>query len=73
MKLLRAAVLISFSFTAVAHAESNIPDIWKAKCKSCHGVGGKADTKSEGELIDIKDRPKLFHVCDTSCSNLTEA
>ncbi len=56
MKLLRAALLISFSFAAVAHADS-IPDIWKAKCKSCHGEGGKADTK-QGIKEKIDDMTK---------------
>ena len=53
MKLLRAALLISFSFTAVTHADT-VPEIWKAKCKSCHGEGGKADTKS-GKKEKIED------------------
>jgi len=44
MKLLRAALLISFSFAAVAHADTK--EIWKSKCKSCHGETGKADTKT---------------------------
>jgi cytochrome c6 len=53
MKLLRAALLISFSFAAVAHADG-VPEIWKAKCKSCHGEDGKADTKS-GKKEKIND------------------
>ncbi len=53
MKLLRAALLISFSFTAVAHADT-IPEIWKSKCKSCHGETGKADTKT-GKKEKVSD------------------
>ena len=53
MKLLRAALLLSFSFAAVAHADP-VPEIWKAKCKSCHGETGKADTKN-GKKEKIND------------------
>jgi cytochrome c6 len=53
MKLLRAALLISFSLSAIAHAET-VPEIWKAKCKSCHGEAGKADTKT-GKKEKIED------------------
>lgn len=53
MKLLRAAVLITFSFAGIAHADP-IPDIWKAKCKSCHGETGKADTK-QGKKEKVDD------------------
>ena len=53
MKLLRAALLISSSFSTVAHADT-IPEIWKAKCKSCHGDDGKADTKT-GKKEKIAD------------------
>ena len=53
MKLLRAALLISFSFTAIAHADT-VPEIWKSKCKSCHGEDGKADTKT-GKKEKVQD------------------
>lgn len=53
MKLLRTALLLSFSFAAAAHADPTA-DIWKAKCKSCHGLGGKADTK-EGKKEKVAD------------------
>ena len=53
MKLLRVALLISFSLCAVASADT-IPEIWTAKCKSCHGADGKADTKT-GKKEKIAD------------------
>ena len=53
MNLLRAALLISLAVCGFAHADS-IPEIWKAKCKSCHGEDGKADTKT-GKKEKIAD------------------
>ena len=52
MKLLRAALMIAFSLSAVAHADT--AEIWKAKCKSCHGEDGKADTKT-GKKEKVND------------------
>jgi cytochrome c553 len=51
--LLRAALFVSLSVSAIAHADT-IPEIWKAKCKSCHGDDGKADTKT-GKKEKIAD------------------
>jgi cytochrome c553 len=45
--------LISFCFVAQARADG-VPEIWKAKCKSCHGEDGKANTKT-GKKEEIKD------------------
>lgn len=43
--LFSATLLMSLSFGAFAHADT-IPEIWKAKCKNCHGEDGRADTKT---------------------------
>ena len=40
----RYAVLLILSLAATAYAEET-KDVWNAKCKSCHGETGKADTK----------------------------
>ena len=53
IKLLRTALLVSFAVSSFAHADT-IPEIWKAKCKSCHGEDGKADTKT-GKKEKIAD------------------
>lgn len=53
MKPLRAALLLSLCLGPVAGADT-IPEIWKAKCKSCHGEDGKADTKT-GKKEKIED------------------
>ena len=53
IKLLRTALLISFAVSSVVQADT-IPELWKAKCKSCHGEDGKADTKT-GKKEKIED------------------
>ena len=52
-KLLRALLLTSICLSSAAFADT-IPEIWKAKCKSCHGEDGKADTKT-GKKEKIAD------------------
>ena len=54
MKKLCVAAVLAFSFAAPAFADDAPADIWKAKCKSCHGANGDADTK-EGKKSKIKD------------------
>ncbi len=53
MKSIRVALLISFSFAAVAHA-APVAEVWKEKCKSCHGETGKGDTK-QGKKEKVDD------------------
>src|SRR5687767_6595083 len=53
MKKLFAAVLLSLAFAAPASADE-ITDVWKAKCKSCHGETGKGDTKV-GKKEKVRD------------------
>lgn len=53
MKKLLAGLALSLTFAAPAFADDTA-DIWKAKCKSCHGGDGKADTK-EGKKSKIDD------------------
>jgi len=53
MKKTALAVLVSLSLGGSALADS-AEEIWKAKCKSCHGATGKADTK-QGKKEKVKD------------------
>jgi mono/diheme cytochrome c family protein len=39
------ALVLTLSLSAAAYAEETSADIWKAKCKGCHGDDGKAKTK----------------------------
>jgi cytochrome c553 len=49
----RFALVLALSLSSAAFAEDSVADIWKAKCKSCHGEDGKAKTKmGEKEKID---------------------
>ena len=54
MKKLCAGLVLALSFAATPAFADDVADIWKAKCKSCHGDDGKADTK-EGKKSKIKD------------------
>lgn len=49
----RFALVMALSLATSAHAEA-VADVWKAKCKSCHGDDGKAKTKM-GEKESIVD------------------
>jgi mono/diheme cytochrome c family protein len=53
MKKLFSAVLLSLAMAAPAFADDT-GEIWTAKCKSCHGETGKADTK-EGKKHKVAD------------------
>ncbi|MDY7227074.1 c-type cytochrome [Hyalangium rubrum] len=50
---MRFALVLSLSLAATAYAEDTA-DVWKAKCKSCHGEDGAAKTKM-GEKEKIPD------------------
>lgn len=50
---MRFALVMALSLAANAYAEE-AADVWKAKCKSCHGEDGKAKTKM-GEKEKIPD------------------
>ncbi len=50
---MRLLVLLLLCASSAASADT-IPEIWKARCKSCHGETGKADTKT-GREEDIPD------------------
>ena len=54
MKKTILATLACLSLAAPALADDATVDIWKAKCKSCHGDDGKAKTKM-GEKEKIPD------------------
>lgn len=54
MKKLCLAAAIAVSFVAAPAFANETADLWKAKCKSCHGETGKADTK-EGKKNKIDD------------------
>lgn len=47
------AVLVAFSLPTLARADESA-DVWRAKCKGCHGDDGKAKTKI-GEKEKIAD------------------
>ncbi|HEX8697685.1 MAG TPA: cytochrome c [Myxococcaceae bacterium] len=49
----RYALVLTLSLAATAYAEET-KDVWNAKCKSCHGETGKADTKM-GQKEKIPD------------------
>jgi cytochrome c553 len=49
----RFALVLTLALAANAYAEE-AADVWKAKCKSCHGEDGKAKTKM-GEKEKIPD------------------
>jgi cytochrome c553 len=51
---MRFALVLALSLSSAAYAEDSVADIWKAKCKSCHGEDGKAKTKM-GEKEKIAD------------------
>jgi cytochrome c553 len=53
VKNLRLA-LLSLALAAPALAADDIPGVWKAKCASCHGEDGKAQTK-KGKAEKIAD------------------
>ncbi|QSQ10942.1 c-type cytochrome [Myxococcus landrumensis] len=38
-------VVLSLCLAPSAFAADDVVDVWKAKCKSCHGDDGKAQTK----------------------------
>jgi mono/diheme cytochrome c family protein len=40
----RLALLLSLSLATAAHAEDTVVEVWTAKCKSCHGPDGRAQT-----------------------------
>lgn len=41
----RLALLLSLSLATAAHAEDPVAEVWTAKCKSCHGPDGRAQTQ----------------------------
>ena len=49
----RFALAMVLSLATSAHADE-VTDVWKAKCKSCHGEDGKAKTKM-GQKESIAD------------------
>jgi mono/diheme cytochrome c family protein len=59
MKKLALSLALSFALGGSAFAADAAVDIWKAKCKGCHGEDGKAKTKvGEKEKIDDLSDPK---------------
>ena len=50
----RFALVLALSLSASAYAAEDSAAIWKAKCKSCHGEDGKAQTKM-GQKEKITD------------------
>ncbi|MGA9520193.1 MAG: cytochrome c [Myxococcaceae bacterium] len=54
MKKLSIAVAMVFSLTATFAHASDVSDVWKAKCKSCHGEAGAAETPN-GKKYKVDD------------------
>jgi cytochrome c553 len=54
MKTLFATAALALSLLAAPALADDTADLWKAKCRSCHGADGKADTK-EGKKNKIDD------------------
>lgn len=54
MKKLFVAAALTFTFAAGTASAEEAAELWKAKCKSCHGATGKADTR-EGRKQKIDD------------------
>lgn len=49
----RFALVLALGLATSAHADG-VADVWKAKCKSCHGEDGRAKTKM-GQKESIAD------------------
>jgi mono/diheme cytochrome c family protein len=49
----RLALLLTLSLATAAHAEE-AAQVWKARCKSCHGEDGRAQTRT-GQKEGISD------------------
>jgi len=49
----RFALVMALSLAATSAGAEDAAEVWKAKCKSCHGEDGKAQTKmGQKESID---------------------
>jgi mono/diheme cytochrome c family protein len=53
-RLLKLTVIAALSMSTFAFAADDTAALWKSKCKSCHGLEGKADTK-EGQKLKLDD------------------
>jgi cytochrome c553 len=52
----RYALLLSLSLATAAHAADDAAaELWTAKCKSCHGADGRAETKvgKKESIVDM--------------------
>jgi len=49
-----SAASLLLSATALAEVDKKTERLWKAKCASCHGAAGKADTE-QGQKMKIVD------------------
>ncbi len=54
LKSLSLSAAFALSLAAAPAFADDSADLWKAKCRSCHGADGKADTK-EGKKHQIDD------------------
>ena len=48
------ALMVSFPLVAGAAKDPKVERLWKAKCASCHGVDGKAQTE-QGKKMAMHD------------------
>ncbi|AGC42418.1 cytochrome c family protein [Myxococcus stipitatus DSM 14675] len=63
----RLVVVLSLCLAPNAFAADDVVDVWKAKCKSCHGDDGKAKTKmgQKESLADMSQPAWQAAVTDT--------
>ncbi|NMO16057.1 cytochrome c [Pyxidicoccus fallax] len=51
----RFALVMVLGLASSASAQDSVADVWKAKCASCHGADGKAQTKmgQKESIVDL--------------------
>jgi mono/diheme cytochrome c family protein len=51
----RYALVLALSLAATSAGAEDAAEVWKAKCKSCHGEDGKAQTKmgQKESIVDL--------------------
>lgn len=62
----RLVVVLSLCLAPSAFAAEDVTEVWKAKCKSCHGDDGKAQTKmgQKESIVDMSQAAWQTSVSD---------
>ncbi|MCP3164895.1 c-type cytochrome [Myxococcus qinghaiensis] len=68
----RFALVMSLCLAPSAYAADDVVDVWKAKCKSCHGDDGKAQTKM-GQKESIVDMSQVAWQAAESDADIRQA